>query len=145
MYEEYTRQALPSRKYRELLGSSLCVFNSNNNFVIENILKDDSTKLTWRELIDKESGQIQPFLEKRLKDEGKLGEEISALFEKVVEMRNRIIHSFQITDENNHQILATKEKESKGGKQFRITEAYLYDFIKTNEDLSTKLHTLRGY
>ena len=38
MYENYTRQSLPSRKYRELLGSAVCVFNSNNSFVIENIL-----------------------------------------------------------------------------------------------------------
>ena len=33
MYEGYSRQALPQKKYRELLGSSLCVFNSNNQFV----------------------------------------------------------------------------------------------------------------
>ena len=38
MYEEYTRQSLPSKIYRELLGSAMCVFNSNNCFVIENIL-----------------------------------------------------------------------------------------------------------
>ena len=41
MYENYTRQALPSKKYRELLGSALCVFNANNAFVIENILRSD--------------------------------------------------------------------------------------------------------
>lgn len=145
MYEEYTRQALPSRKYRELLGSALCVFDSNNAFVIENILKDANIQTTWYELIDKESGEIKPILQRRLKNEGELGEEIAALFEEVVNARNRIIHSFQITDENDNQILATKEKEFKGGKQFRITEAYLYDFIKMNEDLSTKLHNLRGY
>jgi hypothetical protein len=28
MYEEYTRQPLPPKKYRELLGSALCVFNN---------------------------------------------------------------------------------------------------------------------
>ena len=44
MYEEYSRQALPSKKYRELLGSALCVFNSNNAFVIENILRVDNKK-----------------------------------------------------------------------------------------------------
>ena len=41
MYENYTRQALPSKKYRELLGSALCVFNANNAFVIENIFVSD--------------------------------------------------------------------------------------------------------
>lgn len=145
MYEEYTRQALPSRKYRELLGSAICVFNSNNAFMIENILKDANIQTTWYQFIDKESGELKSFLQKRLNGEGKLGEETSALFEEVVEMRNRIIHSFQITDENKHQILATKEKENRGGRQFRITEAYLHDFIKINEDLSTKLRALRGY
>ena len=43
MYEEYSRQALPSKRYRELLGSSICVFNSNNQFIIENILSIDSS------------------------------------------------------------------------------------------------------
>lgn len=38
MYEHYSRQCLPSKKYRELLGSAVCVFNSNNSFIIENIL-----------------------------------------------------------------------------------------------------------
>ncbi len=145
MHEKYTRQALPSRKYRELLGSAVCVFNANNAFVIENILKDPNVQINWYQLIDKESGELKLLLQKRLKNEGELGEEISALFEDIVNMRNRIVHSFQITDENGNQILATKEKESKGGKQFRITEDYLYDFIKMNEDLSTKLHKLRGY
>ena len=28
MYESYTRQALPSKKYRELIGTAICVFNS---------------------------------------------------------------------------------------------------------------------
>ena len=47
MYESYSQQALPSKEYRELLGSSLCVFNSNNSFLIENILKyDKKIKLT---------------------------------------------------------------------------------------------------
>ena len=27
MYESYTRQALPSKKYRELIGTAICVFN----------------------------------------------------------------------------------------------------------------------
>ena len=27
MYEPYTRQSLPDKEYRELLGSAICVFN----------------------------------------------------------------------------------------------------------------------
>ena len=56
MYENYTRQSLPSKKYRELLGTAICVFNSNNSFVIENILREDES-YTWDCLIDKESGK----------------------------------------------------------------------------------------
>jgi len=58
MNEEYTRQSLPSKKYRELLGSAVCVFNSNNSFIIENILREDSINYSWYNLIDKESGKL---------------------------------------------------------------------------------------
>ena len=47
MYEQYSRQALPPKQYRELLGSAICVFNSNNQFVIENILRIDNTNFNW--------------------------------------------------------------------------------------------------
>lgn len=145
MYEDYTRQSLPERKYRELLGSAVCVFNSNNSFVIENILKDENIEATWYELIDKESGWLQSDLQKRIQNEGVLGEKILSLFIELVNMRNRIIHSFQITTEDGSQMLATKTKIRDGNKQFRITEEYLYDFIRKNETLSSLLYELRGY
>lgn len=44
MHELYTKQSLPDKEYRALLGSALCVFNSNNAFIIENILRIDSIK-----------------------------------------------------------------------------------------------------
>ena len=59
-------------------------------------------------------------------------------------MRNRIIHSFQITIDDK-QMLGTKEKEKDGGKIFVIDENYLMKFIKLNEILSEKLHDLRGF
>ena len=145
MYEKYTRQSLPERKYRELLGSALCVFNSNNAFIIENILKDNNIDTTWRYLIDQESGKLEPFLLERLDDEGELGQQIIALFKSIVDKRNRIIHGFQVTDKDGRQILATKERENRGGRQFHITEEFLHDFIKDNETLSVLLHQLRGY
>ena len=55
MYEDYSRQSLPSRKYRELLGSSICVFNSNNQFIIENILKTDNENYDWYKLTEADS------------------------------------------------------------------------------------------
>ena len=141
MYEKYTRQALPSKEYRELLGSAICVFNSNNAFIIENILREDtSNKHNWWDLIDKTSGQLNSPIEATIT--AKVGPEIAKCFKHITEMRNRIIHSFQITDKNDKQCLATKYKD---GHQEVINEEYLYKFIQLNEFLSCKLHELRRY
>lgn len=144
MYENYTRISLPTKEYRELLGSALCVFNSNFGFIIENILREDSAnKYNWFQLIDLEGGKLT----KRIHDtlSSIHGDEIETLFAEIVDMRNRIIHSFCITDNSGEQILATKTRENDGGKQFHITEEYLYQFIEANNKLSDMLHTLRGY
>lgn len=144
MSESYTRQSLPERHYRELLGSALCVFSSNNPFVIENILKlDSSGKYDWYSLIDKMSGQLKGSIRELISS--RCGDEIEALFDQLINMRNRIIHGYQITNESGKQVLATKEKVKDGNQQFEITEEYLLKFIRLNEQLSDKLHALRGY
>lgn len=141
MYEPYSRQSLPTKRYRELLGSAICVFNSNNAFIIENILRNDENGLyDWHSLIDFESGRLKPIVQNTISS--KCGDSIEQLFSRLVEMRNRIIHSFQITKEEQ-QVLATKERQKDGEKQFVITEEYLLDFIKQNEMLSNELHDLR--
>lgn len=140
MYEDYTRQSLPNKQYRELLGSAICVFNSNNSFVIENIMKV-SPDLTWYELIDKESGRLMQDVKERISSNtGCSG--IGTVYEQLIQMRNRIIHSFQITYDGE-QILATKTKAQNGNRQFIITEAYLLDFIKLNQKLSDLLYDFR--
>ena len=129
---------------RELLGSALCVFNSNQGFIIENILiLDKSNTNNWDDLTDLDAGRLS----KRIINiiSAQAGEEIELLFSKIVQMRNRIIHSFRITNTAGEQSLATKEHENKGGKQFEITEDYLMDFISMNEKLSDMLYKLRGY
>ena len=141
MYEEYSKQSLPNRKYRELLGSSLCVFNSNNSFIIENILRIENDKYNWSDLIDKTSGNLVPIVEKTISKVTK-NNVISTMFSDLVNTRNRIIHSFQITDEVGNQLLATKERN---GTQYRITEEELFIFIKKNELLSSELHKFRGH
>lgn len=138
MYENYTRQALPSKTYRELLGTALCVFNSNNAFIIENFLNTKiDISLSWHSLIDKESGQLTPIIKQTINDDN-----ISQLFAQIIKMRNRIIHSYQITGPKNEQILCTKVK-APDNKQFIITVDYLMKFIKENEKLSTLLHAYR--
>ncbi len=144
MYETYTRQSLPTKQYRELLGSAICVFNSNNAFIIENILKcDDVGKYDWYHLIDLESGKLKGSIHEVISS--RCGTAIEDLFVSIVNMRNRIIHSFRITNEKGEQILATKEKKKDGNRQFHITEEYLLEFIQLNQLLSDKLHDLRGY
>ena len=141
MYENYTRQSLPTKEYRELLGSAICVFNSNNSCIIENILREDGGRnYSWYDLIDKTSGQLKAAINDTITT--KAGSEIAQIFSDLVDKRNRIIHSFQITNDDKEQILATKDKQH---NQFVITKEYLLDFIKGNEVLSDKLYTFRGY
>ena len=141
MYENYTRQSLPTKEYRELLGNAICVFNSNNSFIIENILREDGGRnYSWYDLIDKTSGQLKAAINDTITT--KAGSEIAQIFSDLVDKRNRIIHSFQITNDDKEQILATKDKQH---NQFVITKEYLLDFIKGNEVLSDKLYTFRGY
>ena len=144
MYEKYTRQALPDRHYRELLGSALCVFNSNSAFMIENVLREDITdKYTWYELIDLEAGKIK---QKAMEILGCLdnGKQIVNRYSEIVDMRNRIIHSYQITYDDQ-QLLCTKTKAKDGNRQFIISEEYLMEFIQKNEVLASLLHALREY
>ncbi len=140
MYEKYSRQSLPSKKYRELVGSAICVFNSNNSFIIENILNHDNSCYSWYELIDKTSGCLKKPINDTITEASDTT--ISSLFDEIVDMRNRIVHSFQITDKDGEQRLATKDRMN---KQYVITEDYLLNFIKTNERLSSLLHSFRGY
>lgn len=130
-----TKQALPSKEYVILLGVAMCVFGSNSGFVIEIVLRIDNS-VSWNDLIDKTSGAVKSYLK------GKLPDEIVGRFSEIVSMRNRIVHGYQITNKNKKQVLATKEKS---GRQFDITEDYLKDFIRKNEELSTMLHKFRGY
>ena len=144
MYENYTRQSLPTKYYRELLGSAICVFNSNNAFIIENILRfDDSASYNWYELIDKTSGNLTNDVKKVISE--KFGNDIEVLFDELVTTRNRIVHSYRITNSIGEQVLATKEKIKDGNRQFEITESFLLDFISKNEKLSDMLHGIRGY
>ncbi|MGG4265451.1 selenium binding protein [Peribacillus simplex] len=149
MSEDYSRQALPSRKYRELLGSAICVFNSNNAFIIENILTNDETdEYNWHQLIDRTSGELlEPVKNSITKNSNTI---IAKKFSEIIGIRNRIMHSFQVTaprgsglsDDVDNQILATKYKN---GKKGYITQEFLYDFIKKNGELSNELHKFRGH
>lgn len=97
----------------------------------------------WYKLIDYSAGQLKQSIENTISknDNGVIFE----LFENLVNRRNRIIHSFQITSKGNEQILATKEKIKDGNDQFIISKEYLMEFVKDNEKLSELLYEYRGY
>lgn len=144
MYETYTRQSLLDKDYRELLGSAISVFNSNNAFIIENIFRISGDQHNWWELIDRTSGNI---LHKVMQEQYSniIPENIISLFSDLVEQRDRIIHSFQITgpepNPNQEQLLATKVKGS--GEQFIIIRKYLLEFIQKNDESSALLYAFR--
>lgn len=144
MYETYSKQSLPEKEYRELLGTALCVFSSNNGFLIENIIRTNVSPDSWYDLIDKTSGQLKKHLSSTISKKSG-NKDIENLFLEIVEMRNRIIRGFRITSKEGEQILATKERKENGHLRFEITPKYLMDFIEKNDKLSDLLHEYRGY
>lgn len=143
MYETYTRQSLPTKEYRELLGSALNVFNSNNSFIIENIIKTDCS-YDWYILTDKMSGYLIEDIRNTITTCSN-SVEIGDLFHDIKNMRDRIVHGFGITSKGGEQVLAAKTKINDGNEQYEITKEYLMEFIKKNEKLSSLLHKYRGY
>ena len=144
MYETYSKQSLPEKEYRELLGTALCVFSSNNGFLIENIIRTHASPDPWYDLNENTSGQLKKHLSNTISKKSG-NKDIENLFLEIVEMRNQIIHGFRITSKEGEQILATKERKENGHLQFEITPKYLMDFIKKNDRLSDLLHEYRGY
>lgn len=94
----------------------------------------------WYDLIDRTSGELSFPIKGTITR--KSGTAILRLFNEIISKRNRIIHGFQITDKDGEQRLATKDKSN---IQFVITEMYLLEFIKLNEQLSGELYKFRGY
>lgn len=82
MYEPYTRQSLPSKCYREWLGTAICVFNSNNAFVIENFL-NEPVEQTWHQLINKTSGKLLKRVKNRFEKRG--ATRVPELFDELIE------------------------------------------------------------
>ena len=118
MYESYTRQSLGSKEYRELLGTAQMVFNANNAFIIENILRYDTNSFyNWSNLMDLTSGGLRKPIKETITKVSNT--RIARLFEKIIYLRNRLFHSYQITDKDVEQRLATKEEN---GNRFVIDE-----------------------
>ena len=118
-----TKQSMPTENYRLLLGTALCAFNGNIGFIIENILRlSDDKETTWSDLLDGSYKALKDIVEKKIDDNSEI--DISELFGKICDMRNRIIHSFRITNKDGVQILRTKTKKDNNGHEehYDITE-----------------------
>ncbi|KAA8828385.1 hypothetical protein [Bifidobacterium myosotis] len=138
MYDtSLTSQSLPSKDYLYLLGVAMCTFNSNNAFIVENIVHTDA-EYSWYALIDLESGKLKREVAETITKVA--GSNIQDTFSDIVAQRNRIFHGFQITD-NDEQVLATKDKKTQ--ERFIITTDYLKEFIRKNNLLSDLLHDYR--
>lgn len=141
MYYPYTRQSMPNEEYLKILSMALYAFNSNNAFIIENILHTAPEEYSWHTLMDKESGKLESLVKKVITENSTPA--IANLFHDLVHKRNRIIHSFPITEDiTGEQILQTKDKFM-NNNQYPITIQYLKDFLKDNEKLSDLLNKYR--
>lgn len=154
MYESYSRQALPDRKYREILGAALYVFNSNYDFLIENILhiKDKlqlQDDIDWWDLMNLEAGKLKRKLQQDsffepYKEIFDHHPSLMHQFNHLKNRRNRIVHSFTATsDHDSHkQVLCSLDPKTKEQKE--ITEADLLEFIKENEAFALQLDKFRN-
>ncbi|PAT01052.1 hypothetical protein CI105_08535 [Candidatus Izimaplasma bacterium ZiA1] len=138
-----TRISLPKEEYLLLLGISISIFSSNYSFLIENILRNDTQQLyNWHDLVDvNRMKKIYSAVQKTIPQEHV--EEIIELLREIINLRNRIVHSFRITSSTNEQILATKNPDTQ--QQYEINEEFLKAFIDFNNQLSDRLHDLRGF
>jgi len=139
MYEAYTRQALPSKQYRELLGSAICVFNANNAFVIENILCiDTESRYNWYDLIDMTSGKLKGPMAKTITK--KAGSDIAELFTNLVKKGIGLFTAFKLRIRMGINDLLQKNNNI----QYVTAEEYLLGFIRDNQVLCSALHKLSG-
>lgn len=104
---------------------------------------DNTGKCDWYHLTDLESGRLRESVHNVISTQ--CGSEVENLFVELIKRRNRIIHSYTITNSSNQQVLATKKLIKGGNIQFEITDEYLFEFIKLNDKLSSMLHKIRGY
>lgn len=141
MFDNLTCQSLPEEHYLCLVGAAICAFSSNNAFIIENILHTNDEDYSWYALTDLESGYLHNAIAKTISPND--GGDIQTLFDEIVKRRNRIVHSFRITDTHGKQRLATKTRVKEGNKQLVIDESYLEEFIVLNSKLSVKLNAYR--
>ena len=114
------------------------MLNPNNGFIVESVIHTDANQV-WRDLVDKESGQLKPAISDTITRVA--GDAIQKKFSDIVARRNRIIHGFRITSKAGEQILGTKDKKTQ--RQFEITEDYLREFIRDNDELSQMLDCYR--
>ncbi|WP_172637222.1 hypothetical protein [Bifidobacterium sp. A11] len=137
-----------------LIGLSLFVFNRLYQFMIELLGYDTAVTKTWHELMDMPLKGITDNLCSFICriygiDEEEDKQHVNAVFDELVERRNRIVHEFIVTDETG-QALRTKTKHNfpdpeKQNQQFPVTRGFMQDFISDTKDMEYKLNNFREY
>jgi hypothetical protein len=131
---------MPDGDLVKLIGISTIAFNSNLQFLIKNYLtKSENSDDDWWTLTDIEAGQIRRRTKDFLIENG--FDEIDAVFNDLVNKRNRIIHSFSVTCQDGTQGLNTLDRKTHN--QFQIDEQYLHEFIVDNQGFSDLLYKMR--
>ena len=128
---DYSNELLPDKAYLTLLGKALYIFNNSNSYVIEKILHCEPDEYSWSELIDRNSGNLRYPIKQTL-SKG-TDNRIINKFEELIDVRNRIAHSYQIKDKaTGKPILAARNHKT--GRQSILTTKYLENFIQKNYD-----------
>jgi len=137
-----TRQSTTDNESLHLLGLSQWVFNSNCGFIIEMIDKEhhNNSSESWFDLVRLTGGNLKDY--KKLVS-SILGENVYVLFDELVNLRNAIMHSLPTGEKVDGYYIS--HYRNKDGSITKITKSFLLDFIKKNEELSLKIHTVRGY
>jgi hypothetical protein len=143
MYKpDLTRQSLTDDEYLNLLGISQWAFNDNCGFIIEMLDKEhhNNSETSWFEFQDLTAGQLKDY---KSLIENVLNKDIYKLFSKLVEQRNKIIHSQPTGKKIDGCPIAIYR--NKKGNYVEITKEYLKQFIKDNDALSSLIYEKRGF
>ena len=138
-----TRQSTTDEEFLYLLGVCQWVFNSNCHFIIEMIDKEhhNNSDEPWTVLIELTAGRLKDY---KNKISAILGTDIYNLFDKLVEDRKSIIHSFPTGEKIDNYVIPIYRNDTKK-KYIKIDKTYLLDFIKKNEELSDLIYEFRGH
>ncbi len=137
-----TKQSITDEEFLKLLGIALWVFNSNCHFIIEMTDKEhhNNSEESWYKLKNLSAGKLK---DHKNNVENILGKEIFNIFNKIIEIRNSIVHSFPTGEKVDGNVIPMYMGKN-DNKYTIIDKTYLIEFIKLNEKLNGLIYEKRG-